>query len=294
MKFLVTGSSGFIGKSFYNFLQKKYGPENVLFADKNSGCNLTIQDEVENLPDVDYVIHLAAHNGTKHFYDSPLSVIENSSVPTINLLKRYSGRVKCFIYASTCEIYSDATELGLADIPTKEDAPIVFKNSQNLRWSYAASKYLGELAVLASKKENNQDYIILRYHNVYGESQVDHFIPEFAERALTGDFSLYGWENTRSFCYIDDAIRASYELIFCNKALNKIIHLGNDEEISIKDIATKILDIMKLDGELILKDAPEGSVSRRCPDISLMKKLIQYKPEFSLEEGLKLTLKKFL
>jgi len=170
----------------------------------------------------------------------------------------------------------------------------VFKNSENLRWSYAASKYLGELAVLASKKENNQDYIILRYHNVYGENQVDHFIPEFAERALTGDFSLYGWENTRSFCYIDDAIRASYDLIFCNKALNKIIHLGNDEEISIKDVATKILDTMKLDGELILRDAPEGSVSRRCPDISLMKKLIQYKPEFSLEDGLKLTLKKFL
>ena len=71
-------------------------------------------------------------------------------------------------------------------------------------------------------------------------------------------------------------------------------HEYNEEEISIKDIATKILDIMKLDGELILKDAPEGSVSRRCPDISLMKKLIQYKPDFSLEEGLKLTLKKFL
>ena len=105
---------------------------------------------------------------------------------------------------------------------------------------------------------------------------------------------MYGWKNTRSFCYIDDAIRSSYELIFCKKALNKIIHLGNDEEISIKDIATMILDIMKLDGELILKDAPEGSVSRRCPDISLMKKLIQYKPDFSLEEGLKLTLKKFL
>ena len=137
---------------------------------------------------------------------------------TINLLNRYSGRVKCFIYASTCEIYADATELGLADIPTKEDAPIVFKNSENLRWSYAASKYLGELAVLASKKENNQDFIILRYHNVYGENQVDHFIPEFAERALTGDFSLYGWKNTRSFCYIDDAIRASYELIFCKKS----------------------------------------------------------------------------
>mgnify|MGYP001230208020 CR=1 FL=1 len=294
MKFLVTGSSGFIGKKYYNFLLKEHGKENVFFADKNSGCNLIIQKDVDNLPDVDFVIHLAAHNGTKHFYDSPLSVIENSSVPTLNLLKRYSGKVKCFIYASTCEIYADATEKGLTNIPTAEDTPVLFNNSENLRWSYAASKYLGELAVLAAKKEKDQDYIIIRYHNIFGEDQVDHFIPEFAERAKQGDFSLYGWKNTRSFCYIDDAIRASNSLMFCKDALNKTIHLGNDEEISIKDVATKILKIMNINGELLLKEAPDGSVSRRCPDISLMKRLIKYRPAFTLEEGLKLTLKKYL
>lgn len=294
MKFLVTGSSGFIGKKFYNFLLKEHGKKNVFFADKNSGCNLIIQKEVENLPDVDYVIHLAAHNGTKHFYDSPLSVIENSTIPTLNLIKRYSGKVKCFIYASTCEIYADATEHGLADIPTAEDAPVLFNKSENLRWSYAASKYLGELATIASKKEKDQDYIILRYHNIYGENQVDHFIPEFAERALQGDLSLYGWKNTRSFCYIDDAIRASNSLMFCEEAKNKTIHLGNDEETSIKDVAKKILRIMKIDGKLLLKEAPEGSVSRRCPDTSLMKRLIKYQPDFTLEDGLKFALKKYL
>ena len=294
MKFLITGSSGFIGKNYTSFLSEKYGQDNIFTADKNSGCNLVDQNEVEKLPEVDYVIHLAAHNGTKHFYNSPLSVIENSSVPTINLLKRYSGRVKRFIYASTCEIYADATEFGLADIPTKENAPVMFKNPANLRWSYAASKYLGELAVLAAKKESNQEFTILRYHNVYGETQIDHFIPEFAERALQGDSTLYGWQNTRSFCYIDDAIRASEELMFCNDASNKVIHLGNEEEISIKAVAIKIQEILNINTELKLGEAPEGSVSRRCPDITLMKKLINYEPKFSLEQGLKLTLNKYL
>ena len=76
MKYLVTGSSGFIGRSFTDFLIKKHGAENVFTADKNAGCNLIEMNNVQNLPDVDYVIHLAAHNGTKHFYDIPLSVIE--------------------------------------------------------------------------------------------------------------------------------------------------------------------------------------------------------------------------
>jgi len=294
MKYLVTGSSGFIGKSFAKHLIEKHGKENVFTADKNADCNLVDIDKINSLPDVDYVIHLAAHNGTKHFYDVPLQVIENSTVPTINLLNRYAGNVKLFMYASTCELYADACEMEISPVPTNETTPVVFKNPQNLRWSYAASKYLGELAVLAAHKEKKQKYQIIRYHNIYGENQVDHFIPEFAERALKGDTSLYGWENTRSFCYIDDAIRASYELLFCKEAENEIIHLGNEEEISIKKLASKILRILEIDQKLLLNDAPEGSVTRRCPDIELLKSLIKYKPTNSLDDGLKKTLRKYL
>ncbi len=294
MKFLLTGNEGFIGKSFHQYLKSAYEEKDIFTADKTQGIDLTNKNLVKDLPDVDYVIHLAAFNGTKHFYKSPMSVIENSTIPTLNLLDRYAGNVKLFFYASTCEIYADACELGISPVPTKENTPILFKDPSNVRWSYGASKFLGEIAVQAAKKELDQDFIIFRYHNIYGPNQVDHFISEFTERALKGDLSLYGWENTRSFCYVDDAVRASHSVLLEKKAYNQILHFGNDDEISIKEVALKILDILDIRGELILKNAPEGSVSRRCPDIKLIRELIDYRPEVSIDEGLRLTLKKYL
>ena len=242
------------------------------------------------MPDVDLVFHLAAYNGTKHFYEKPFDVLEDSTLPTINLLNRYGGKVQKFIYASTCEIYSDAVEDKLTNLPTDESAPVFFKDPANLRWTYAASKYHGELAVHSAFKKFNQTFQILRFNNVYGPGQKDHFIPEFVERAKKGDISLKGWSNTRSFCYISDAIDAVIKLTTCNKADNQIIHIGSGEEKSILDCAKKILKILKIDQEIILDDAPEGSVSRRCPDIRKLKSLVDFQAMIPLDKGLKNTL----
>lgn len=195
------------------------------------------------------------------------------------------------MYASTCEIYADACSEELISVPTPENISVLFKDPHNLRWSYAASKYLGELAVIAAHKEHNQDYQIIRYHNIYGPGQVDHFIPEFVERVKNGDGSLYGWENTRSFCYIDDAIEASFSLLKNKKARNRTIHLGTEDEVSIKEVAEMILQILSLKTELLLKDSPEGSAKRRCPNIGLMNSLIEFKPQTSLKEGLEKTIR---
>lgn len=288
MKILVTGSSGFIGQHLVPYLENQ--GHVVVRADRTHGCDLTIKENVDSLPDVDIVVHLAAHNGTKHFYERPLDVIRDSVLPTQYLIDRYAGKIKRFVFTGTCESYAGAVDLFNWPVPTDETVPLIVSDVTNPRWSYGGSKILNELQIVAANKQLNQEYSIIRYHNVYGPGQRDHFIPEFFERIKTGDFTLKGWENTRSFMYIDDAIRATAQIIFEANCSNQIINVGVDEEKSIKEIAQIILNISNIQGELILEDAPEGSVKRRCGDIKKMNELLDFIPDFSLEEGIKKTL----
>lgn len=287
-RILVTGSSGFIGQHLIPYLESK--GHAVLAADRTNGVDLANKDIVDQLPDVDIVVHLAAHNGTKHFYEKPFSVIRDSILPTQYLLERYAGKVEKFVFTGTCESYAGAVDLFDWPVPTDETVPLVVPDVTNPRWSYGGSKIVNELQVIAAKHQFNQDYLILRYHNVYGPGQVDHFIPEFVERVKTGDLSLKGWENTRSFMYVKDAIRATTLLMFNRAASNQIVNVGINDEQSIKTVAETILKHMDISGKLILEDAPEGSVKRRCGDVSKMNRYFAFEPEVSLEEGIKLTL----
>ena len=283
-KVLITGSEGFIGSHLADTL--KDNCRDLFCIDKINGEDLCNEDYVSTLPDVDIIFHMAARNGTKWFYEKPFSVLENCTTPTLNLIKRYKNSNVKFIYASSCEIYADSTEIGLNKIPTSEDISVLFSNPKNLRWSYAAGKYIGELAVMSAAREFNLNYLVLRYHNIYGPRQVDHFIPEFYSRLKDGDCSLKGWENTRAFCYISDAIEMTLRAAQNNKVNDSVIHIGDDKEVSIKEVAEIILDISDIDQKLVLNNAPEGSVSRRCPDLTLAKDLDIYHNAISIREGL--------
>lgn len=287
-RILVTGSEGFIGSHLVDAL--KNNCKDLICVDKVNGEDLCNIDIVNSLPDVDIVFHMAAKNGTKWFYEEPFSVLENCTTPTLNLIRRYKDKPVKFIYASSCEIYADSTESGINEVPTSENVSVLFSNPKNLRWSYAAGKYIGELAVMSAARQYNLNYLILRYHNIYGPRQVDHFIPEFFSRVKNGDCSLKGWENTRAFCFVSDAIAMTLKAAISNEAQNSVIHIGDDNETSIKEVAEIILGIINERKKLILHDAPEGSVSRRCPDLSLAKSLGIYSKTVSLEEGLKITL----
>lgn len=289
-RILVTGSSGFIGQHLVPILENQgYA---VFKADRLEGIDLNDKATVDQLPDVDYVVHLAAHNGTKHFYEKPFDVIRDSILPTQHLLDRYAGKVKRFIFTGTCESYAGAVDLFDWEVPTSENVPLVVSDVTNPRWSYGGSKIVNELQIVAAQKQLGQEYTIIRYHNIYGPGQRDHFIPEFYERIKNGDLTLKGWENTRSFMYISDAIRATIEIIFSDSCANQIINVGVDDEKSIKEIAEIILNQTNITGNLILENAPDGSVKRRCGNISKLKKLINFVPEVSLEYGIKKTLEK--
>jgi len=288
MKILVTGSSGFIGQHLVPALEAQ--GHVVVRADRTDGCDLTVKSNVDSLPDVDIVVHLAAHNGTKHFYNRPLDVVRDSVLPTQYLLDRYAGQVKRFVFTGTCESYAGAVDLFDYPVPTDERVPLVVGDVTNPRWSYGGSKIVNEIQCVAAHAQLGQEYAIIRYHNVYGPGQVDHFIPEFYERALTGDLTLHGWENTRSFMYISDAIEATCRVIMEENFANQIVNIGVDDEISIRDLAIKILCEAGITGDVVCMPAPEGSVKRRCGTIDKFHSLTDFEAKIALPEGIRLTL----
>jgi len=280
MKILVTGSSGFIGCNLIKQLKEQH---TIIEADIAIGTDLCDKKLVDDLPDVDMIYHLAMINNTGRFYTNPYDIIENSYLPLHNILKRYKGIP--IIYTSSSEAYAGTVQQKWAEVPTSENVLLSIEDIKNPRWSYGASKIIGESMVVAANVQWGTPYKIIRYHNIYGPDQKNHFIPEFIERCLTGVYELYGYDNTRSFCYIDDAINATM-LYAESTTWNDIIHIGNNTEHKIEDIAKMILHIMGIDAKIILYPSPIGSVLRRCPDITKLKQL-GYTPQYTLEEGLK-------
>lgn len=295
MRILITGAAGFIGNALAAELQNSEHeviltdirmPEE-LYGHRYTYADLTDPKAVDNLPDVDVVYHMCAYNNTAHFYSKPLSVIDSTLTPTIYLLHRYRD-IQKFVYASSSEIYAGGVQLGIVDIPTPEVNVGVINGIDNPRWSYAGSKLMGELLVHAAHVEHGLDYTIIRYHNVYGKRQVAHFIPEYAERIKNGDYTLYGAEQTRAFLYIDDA--AALTAMVSDRITNGTIHIGNPDELTIETVAKHIRDILNIPETGNTSAAPEGSVNRRCADITQLRELF---PEFKftdLDTGLRKTL----
>ena len=291
-KILVTGSSGFIGRYLVSAL-RCVGHE-VIEADRTKGVDLTDPTIIRLLPDVDMVVHLAAFNGTRHFYQRPLDVIRDNILPTQYLLDRYAGNTGLFVFTGTCESYAGMTDHYGWPVPTPETVPLVVTDVQNPRWSYGGSKILNELQCAAAHSQLGQDYIVLRYHNVYGPGQRDHFIQEFWQRAQRGEFSLYGWDNTRSWMYIEDAVQATMMVMQTVACRNQIINIGTDQEYTIQDMAKMIMDAADLRGDLELHDAPAGSVRRRCADVTKLHQLTGFRPQYSIRDGIALTVKHLL
>ena len=295
-KFLITGARGFIGSHLVDELVKD--PKNIIYAYDRKAKVLNYKNVIEIEGDlkttfqfvenIDYVIHLAAFNGTKHFYTQSYDVIKDNIIPTLNLLDYYRNtNLKKFIYAGTPESTVVSTEYFNYSLPTDENAPVGVIDIKNKRWSYANSKVLGEQAVIAS----NLPYTIIRYNNIYGPRQIDHFISDFYERICKDKYILYGYKNTRTFLFIDDAIEATKKLIYHPNTENDIFNVGGEKEIPIIEVAQMIMNLLnKKDNKLILYDALEGSTMRRWPDVSKLKTLTNWKQNTSLREGLIKTL----
>lgn len=282
---LLTGHKGFIGGHYFNKIKKNY---RVITLDKLDGHDLKDASITKIAPACDIVIHMAATNGTKLFYEQPTDVAFNNTLPTFNLIDRYKNTNTKFVFTSTCEIFNGAIDRGLHPVPTDETVPVMFDDVTNPRWSYSLPKALGENLVANS----GLDWLIIRYFNIYGPNQKDHFISEFVERVAKGEYYIKG-NDTRSFCYIDDAVEITHRLVLDCK--NHIVNVGRQEEYHIADVAKIIMNIMGVDpNKLEILPGPVGSAKRRCPDTTLMKQLTNFENYTSLEDGLKITVESLI
>lgn len=134
-------------------------------------------------------------------------------------------------------------------------------------------------------------FLVLRYFNVYGRGQIEHFIPEFLNRIKKKKYEIYGYKNTRTFIYIDDVVKATLKIFKMSKSKNQIINLGGNKEINIYEISKLILKILKIKKKIKKYPAPQGSPLRRKPDISKAVKLIGDFNKTNLISGLKKTIK---
>lgn len=244
----------------------------------------------------DYVYHLVGINGTKFFYEIPHEVLRIGVTTTINALDWFKSRNKDgkILYTSSNEAYAGALEaFGQLPIPTPENVPLVIADTYNPRWSYGGQKLIGELFFIHYAKAYELRMSIVRPHNFYGpRAGYDHVIPEIIGRieTRTDPFTIFGADDTRSFCYIDDAVEAIQMVMESDKTDGGTYHIGTQEETVIEDLVKKIFDIAGWQPkELNITESPIGSPKRRLADVSKVKKEVGWEAKMSLNEGLKKT-----
>ncbi|MEZ7126674.1 NAD-dependent epimerase/dehydratase family protein [Nonomuraea sp. AD125B] len=306
MKVLLLGGAGFIGLHLARRLRTDGHAVTVIddFSRGRRDDELTALDvEVRSAdltdpasyaaiePGWDQIYMLAAVVGVRNVEKDPARVIRVNTLAMMHLLDWLRPGDKLF-FASTSEAYAGGVTTGLVPVPTAEDVPLVIEDVASPRYTYAISKMLGEAAVLHTARAKGFEAVIGRFHNVYGPRMgADHVIPELSLRAMRGEdpFRLYGADQSRAFCYVDDAVEAMVRLMAEPRAMGRIVHIGNDAETNIGDLAKLVLRIAEVSPAIDDVPAPAGSVARRCPDLTLLRELTGYEPRVALEEGVRRT-----
>lgn len=306
-KILITGGSGFLGSNLVNYLSaKKY----VIYASDNNfrglesnlkkKSNIVFKKiDIRNksklekvVSKVDTIIHLAFINGTNYFYEKPNLVLDVGIKGTMNVIELANKfkNVKNFLFASSSEVYQTPKS-----IPTDEMTECKVPDVKNPRYSYGASKLIGEIMTLHLLNDNIRK-IIFRPHNIYGKNMgLNHVIPEvisrikilsqnFKKKKITLQIQGTGKES-RSFCHVDDAVRQIEKILIKGRG-NEIYNVGTMEQISIKKLIKIICNLKKIKINIKSSILREGSTKKRCPKMNKTFKL-GYKSKIKIYDGLK-------
>jgi UDP-glucose 4-epimerase/UDP-glucuronate decarboxylase len=184
-----------------------------------------------------------------------------------------------------------AVQLGLAGLPVGEQLPFVLPDPALPRASYALSKVVAE--ALFRHAAGATRVRIGRYHNIYGPRMGhDHVIPQLIERALArrDPFPVYGVDQTRSFCYVQDAVEGTVGLMRLSTPDPVVANIGNDQqEIRIGRLVELILELAGHRPAVQAHDPPPGSPPRRRPDLTALRAATGYRPRVPLAEGVRAT-----
>lgn len=217
----------------------------------------------------DYVFHYAAVVGVERTLQNPLWVLRDiSGIENILNLSKNTG-VKRVYYSSSSEVYGEPFEFP----QNEETTPL------NSRLPYAVVKNVGEAYLRTYYREFGLKYVIFRFFNTYGPDQSEDFVvPRFLKSALLNkDIPIYGdGSQTRTFCFVDDNVEACLN-VHDSSLKADIINIGSDEEISVLDLAEKIIKISDSKSKIVfLPPLPEGDMTRRKPDVSKMRKVLKH------------------
>lgn len=309
MRVLVLGGAGFIGLHLTRRLLAD-GHQVTIVDDFSRGRDdadlAAIRSSVEVVPaDLtdaaayaglphgwDQVYMLVAVVGVRNVERDPARVMRVNTLALQHTLDWIAPGTRLF-FSSTSEVYAGSVSTGIAGVPTGEDVPVLIEDVAAPRFAYAVSKLWGEAAVLHTARAKGVRAVVGRFHNVYGPRMgADHVIPELSLRAIRREnpFRVYGNDQYRAFCYVDDATDAMVRLMADDRADGRIVHIGNDtEQTNIGDLTKLVLRIAGFDPALDVRPAPAGSVARRCPDIGQLRALTGFEPTVSLEEGVRRT-----
>lgn len=308
MKILITGGAGFIGSHLADRLHAE-GHEVTVIDNLSTGryANIgylegkerfrLIIDTVLNenlmeelIKEADRVFHMASAVGVKLIMERPVQTIETifkGTYVVLSFCARYRKRV---LIPSTSEVYGKGTA-----VPFREEDDILKGSTSKHRWAYACAKELDEFLALAHWKESRLPVVIVRLFNTVGPRQTGQYgmvVPRFVKSAIENKpLSVYGdGTQSRCFAHVADVVDALIKLLETPACFGQVINIGNDKEITIKDLAEKVIELTGSKSEI--QYVPYESVygdgfedmRRRVPSLEKARRLIGYNPTRTLED----------
>jgi len=307
MKYLVTGGAGFIGSHLCDALIKR-GDSVVVLDNFSTGNKQNIEHLLSNpsfeliegsildseivnkaVASADHVIHLAAAVGVFTIVDKPLESLTTNLRGTENILEASHKHQKEVLIASSSEIYGKNAGGAL-----NEESDRIVGSPLKSRWSYSEAKAIDESMAYFYYQEKKLGVRIVRFFNTVGPRQVGHYgmvVPRFVSAALKNEpLTVYGTgSQSRCFCHVYDAVEGLLAVIDSNATLGEVFNIGNDEEITIEDLAHEIIEstgsTSVIEKVLYEKAYAAGfeDMQRRIPDISKIKRVVGWAPKLLLD-----------
>lgn len=304
---LITGVAGFIGSHLCErFLREGFQvigmdnfltglPDNIahLFGDRAFHfVHYNVVNYIYIEGPVDLVVHLACPASPIDYMNHPIHTMKVDSLGTLHTLGLAKLKRARYILASSSEVY------GSPQVHPQTEEYWGHVNPVGPRSVYDEAKRFSEALCMAYHREHGLDVRIARIFNTYGprmRKRDGRVIPTFIDRALRGKpLPIHGdGSQTRSFCYIEDLVEGLFRLSVAEGLSGQVVNLGNPEEVTIRELAIKIIKVTRSTSELEFLPPRPDDPPRRCPDVSKARKLLQWFPRIPLEEGLEKTVKWF-